>query len=153
MRKKSILSRLAATIKMLENLPDENFDYSRYMNTCGTVGCVAGWYTKFFPDAGLFLAKDDDRPKDGWIGLTTEGSVLTQPKYLIKYRLSLYHGLPTEIIDYLFFGRNFFPTNTDLPNFYHLKGDRSDRKSVIMAFLNIYDLLKNYPLKYIFNGN
>lgn len=59
MEKALILQRLKDTIDKAKELEPHQFNLENwvteynYKNNCGTVCCIAGWYPKWFPEAGL----------------------------------------------------------------------------------------------------
>ena len=55
MTKQEIIDKLKLTRKHMDELREEQFDYSKivaafeFENNCGTVCCVLGWYPKWYP--------------------------------------------------------------------------------------------------------
>lgn len=142
MTKELILQRLLATINMLKELPERSFDYSNYVkefdieNKCGTVCCVAGWYPKYFPEAGLVWQITTNNHE---LKIELESDILGYGTFndLVKY-----HGLSKNIIYALFYGSEFIPCNIqmlrvqDAMYLFSLKG-------VIERFESVY----NYIIK------
>ena len=115
MKKSLILKRLWATIEKLVNLDPEQFSYSELVSegntekVCGTVCCVAGWYPKWFPKAELIW--DLSYSSAGFIQGIDLYPVNNNISTNVSNKLSEYHGLNDDIIDFLFYG---FITNLQL---------------------------------------
>lgn len=162
MNKKLILKRLWDTIEMIQQLEDKEFKYKNYVTRsnkegCGTVCCVAGWYPKYFPDAGLIWRKGNLRPKNIWAFTNEE--------------LIIYHGLNSDITDVLFYGggihyqplltktgkqvwcsiekkwENFISFSNNPPHFSAKEGIKSSKDQVQNLFEFIYYLIDNNYIK------
>lgn len=96
MKKELIIKRLKATRAKMDELKEEQFDYEMFVSewnearTCGTVCCVAGWYPRWFPKAGVRFR---------------HFRLICPPD--MKAMLSKWHGVSFYIIDALFYGREF----------------------------------------------
>lgn len=64
--KELAIERMTRTLDMLKSLPSESFRLSdwvtRWEDGCGTVCCIAGWYPKYIPEAGLTWGKSSNKP-------------------------------------------------------------------------------------------
>lgn len=104
--KSQVLRRLKKTITKLSKLKKENFNYELFVDKwnkekqCGTVCCVAGWYPKWFPEAGLIWTK---RSHDLSAGKGVNGGWSG-----IEYKLMKYHGLTEKAIGSIFYGRGLY---------------------------------------------
>lgn len=128
MKKGLILHRLDATIAMIERLRDDEFMYKEHVfehkDGCGTVCCVAGWYPKYFPEAGLELFEV--------VGRCDIRSVGTMSPW---HTLAKYHGLSDEVIDCLFYGQEY--TGLDGTIYFAESGMSSTRTQVLDLFKKI----------------
>jgi len=158
--KKQVLERLNATLKNLEELPSRNFDYSSYVTrskitdegTCGTVCCAAGWYPKWFPEAGL-------KWMDGDLTVANRNKHNVD----ITNTLANYHGINKDLINILFYGdeKNFkiegLESDKYVLPFLSLRttmtlglkhGENSKRNDVIKMFKTVINLIKNDLIDY-----
>lgn len=110
MEKKIVIDRLDATIKMLEGLQAHEFKYSKFVHACdtkqkcGTVCCIAGWYPKFFPEAGLTWLEFDTEEWPGLVDLYAGG----EGRITIDSTLIEYHNLKQHAINHLFYGEDLY---------------------------------------------
>jgi len=73
-------------------LPPEKFNYVKFVTAtdqkgCGTVCCLAGWYPKWFPEAGI-----------EWECFNSSLSML------IDGKIQKFHGISKTIVDAIFYG-------------------------------------------------
>lgn len=125
--------RLQDTIDKLKELRPDQFKYDSFVSksegeNCGTVCCAAGWYPKWFPEAGLRWKK---RHMDDSLHLNfgTDG---------IKKILSKWHGICTEEVEHLFFGES---VTIDGVLCYIPDGLNADLPTVIEVFENFLKLM------------
>lgn len=120
---KTKIKRLEDTIKMVENLKDEEFYFGDFVkegdakNVCGTICCVAGWYPKYFPECGLAYELDDS----GNVDITYDIG--------IRHTLCMWHGLKLGTIEAM-----IYPTWQDKINEKYL-----DSTATLQEILNLYN--------------
>lgn len=150
MKKELILKRLGETYKMLCDLKEEEFDYLHYVSKfsdshrrhgdyCGTICCVAGWYPKYFPDAGL---------EWNFKNVSMAGALLPDHSIAntVQGTLSLYHGLNDNIITCLFYGYDL--KGTTLENWVFTKDYKVSLAEVRDRFADVYHLIVNEEINY-----
>lgn len=103
-KRKEVAAKLTKTLKKLERLPKEKFKYSSFISVpgrkCGTVCCVAGWYPKWFPEAGL-------RYKTSPLSSLIKFGIAGRTEFSINNvneKLSKYHKITTDLVNHLFYG-------------------------------------------------
>jgi hypothetical protein len=94
----AVADKLQLTLDQLKNLSEDYFCYEKFIskfdnkNQCGTICCVAGWYPKWFPHAGL-----------KWTNLLPDNK--THVNDVCTF-LANYHLLSRKVILDLFYGGN-----------------------------------------------
>lgn len=141
MTKETAIKRLESTLMRLMSLNEDSFYYATYVNQfageCGTVCCVAGWYPEWFPESGFKWF----RSVNEWIEVTLIHESMSGTERIferhdiIQAHLSVWHGLPLEEIDYLFYGG----ATIDRPGF----GSDDNLRTVISRFQYVIEGLKN----------
>lgn len=108
MEKQLIIDRLQATIDMLKSLTPQSFNYGNWVSEsdadgkCGTVCCAAGWYPKYFPEAGLkWKSSYDHRTGKPYV-------YLTNPVIGIDGALMDWHGISRYVMNALFYGCSLY---------------------------------------------
>jgi hypothetical protein len=154
--KKEVISRLQKTLKNLKELPSRSFNYGNFVSkskklkdgsTCGTVCCVAGWYPKWFPEAGLIwydhTLEAKSTPKENLDGYSND----------INITLAKYHGISFQLVDILFYGqKEIIYGKNDILSYY--LGFEKDtflikKDEVIQLFQLIINLIKKDQIDYL----
>lgn len=61
----AILANLDKAIGIIEQIPDEALDLSKFKHKCGTIACTAGWLASdpYFQALGMALTPNPDSPQ------------------------------------------------------------------------------------------
>lgn len=126
MTHKKVLERFKQTLDKMETIQEEGFNYSSYVNSCGTTRCICGYYPLWFKRSWTLLNYEFPRLKYKSNDYTEDD-------------LSKFHGIALGAIRALFYGNHTNQRLLDLP----MKDTHSSLEEVKSLFKVFYEKLQD----------